>query len=102
MNTITLDSKAVMNAFIEEGITKENEDLAVAFYDAARKIEMATERIATLSEQVRESLDEIGRGREPFHNLGETALAIERHVVEKKEAERVFNLLAKLNHLTVG
>lgn len=101
MNTITLNSNAVMNYFIAKGVDKENQALAMAMYDAAHKYENAVERIATLSKRLHESIEEIAQGRVPTWTLSETARTIEKYVAEKKEAENLFNLLAKLNGYTI-
>lgn len=101
IQSISMNSKSVRQAFRVVEPTDANIELCQALYEAARVVETSTMRIAVISDNIKESLDRIAAGGVPFYNITNEAIDLDRTIAAKKSGADMFRLLARLNGITV-
>ncbi|MCC6457264.1 MAG: hypothetical protein IT328_20085 [Caldilineaceae bacterium] len=100
MQAIKMNSTYIMNTYANSADSEALKTI-ICLFEAANEYERAALEITRLSERIRESLDSISGGREPFYPLVETSHELTGAIAKQDAAKKLFETIANLNAFTI-
>ena len=101
VKSIAMNTKAIMNAFADKEMDEPTANLARHFYEAARRVEIANDTIKSRGELITRNLLELGNGGSAYYMVTDYAIEVDKAVIERNEATKLFYVLAEVSGYTV-